>query len=97
MAIPKPNHGPLVAPIAFSAVGIVYELLCLSLTLVKTWGYYRLGLATGLKSPLSVLLLRDGERMSRHRIEYSLQQGIRIAIFCVRRTFYLSIVVRRSP
>ncbi|KAI0707074.1 hypothetical protein C8Q76DRAFT_143550 [Earliella scabrosa] len=48
------------APIALSAVGITYELLCLSLTLVKTWGNYRLGLATGLKSPLSVLLLRDG-------------------------------------
>lgn len=47
-------------PIAASAVSIVYELLCVMLTLIKTFDTYRRGRKVGMRAPLARLLLRDG-------------------------------------
>ncbi|KAL1940215.1 hypothetical protein VTO73DRAFT_9167 [Trametes versicolor] len=47
-------------PISASAVSIVYEFLCLTLTVVKTVGAYRVQRKMGMETTLSGLLLRDG-------------------------------------
>ncbi|KAI0787388.1 hypothetical protein C8Q74DRAFT_1251440 [Fomes fomentarius] len=47
-------------PIIFSTMSVVYELLCLVLTLHKTLGNYRHGRAARLHTPLSSLIIRDG-------------------------------------
>ncbi|KAI0661854.1 hypothetical protein C8Q70DRAFT_1052155 [Cubamyces menziesii] len=58
------NHlGPLIIkyfPISSSAISIVYELLCLSLTALKTLSLYREQRNTGISTRLTSLLLRDG-------------------------------------
>ncbi|KAH9885785.1 hypothetical protein C8Q73DRAFT_295511 [Cubamyces lactineus] len=58
------NHlGPLTIkyfPIFSSAISIAYELLCLSLTAVKTLSLYREQRKTGMSTRLTSLLLRDG-------------------------------------
>ncbi|KAH9856682.1 hypothetical protein C2E23DRAFT_451706 [Lenzites betulinus] len=47
-------------PIASSAVSIAYEFLCLTLTVSKTFGAYKLQKNTGMRTSFSKLLLRDG-------------------------------------
>ena len=47
-------------PIVFSSISILYEALCLLLTVGKTLQTYRRGRLTGMNAPLSKLLLRDG-------------------------------------
>ncbi len=54
------THTNLV-PIIFSTTSVVYEVLCLALTLYKTLGNYRHGRAAGIHTPFASLLLRDGE------------------------------------
>ncbi|KAM5539233.1 hypothetical protein V8D89_007106 [Ganoderma adspersum] len=47
-------------PIVLSAINMVYETLCLALTVAKTLGLYRAQRRTGISTALSSLLLRDG-------------------------------------
>ncbi|KAI0635527.1 hypothetical protein C8Q77DRAFT_1155324 [Trametes polyzona] len=47
-------------PIITSAIGIVYEGLCLLLTVIKTFSLYREQRAMGMSTKLTSLLLRDG-------------------------------------
>ncbi|KAI0366146.1 hypothetical protein BV20DRAFT_952929, partial [Pilatotrama ljubarskyi] len=48
-------------PIASSAVSIVYEFLCLTLTVIKTVSAYREQRKAGMHTTLTGLLVRDGE------------------------------------
>lgn len=48
-------------PIFSSAVSIVYELLCLLLTIAKTFSLYREQQKVGMSTRLTALLLHDGE------------------------------------
>ncbi|EIW57177.1 uncharacterized protein TRAVEDRAFT_48227 [Trametes versicolor FP-101664 SS1] len=55
--------GPLILryfPIVSSAVSIVYELLCLLLTMAKTFSLYREQQKVGISTRLTALLLHDG-------------------------------------
>ena len=48
-------------PIASSAISIGYEVLCFALTVAKTFSTYREQRKIGMRTPLSMLFLRDGE------------------------------------
>lgn len=52
----------ITVPIVSSAVSIVYELLCLLLTIAKTFSLYREQQKVGMSTRLTALLLHDGER-----------------------------------
>lgn len=69
-------------------MSVVYEVLCLALTLYKTFGTYRHGRAARLHTPLSSLILRDGEH---HIFAKSTDNQIhrlvgydRVIVLCVR-------------
>ncbi len=51
-------------PIVSSAVSIVYELLCLLLTIAKTFSLHREQQQVGISTQLTALLLHDGESSS---------------------------------
>lgn len=48
-------------PVAISALNIVYEILCLGLTIVKTFRLYWEQRRVGMRTSFSKLLLRDGQ------------------------------------
>ena len=75
-------------PIASSSISIGYEVLCLALTLAKTFGTYRKQRRTGMKTPLSKLLLREGESVAFNLVLPSFIQDTcqyRIFVLCVSR------------
>ena len=48
-------------PIIVSAINITHELLCVVLTAIRVWGVYRDAQKVDIRSPLSHLLLLNGE------------------------------------
>lgn len=48
-------------PVASSVTSIAYEMLCLGLTISKTFGHYREQRRVGMRTPLVKLLLHDGQ------------------------------------